>query len=287
MPTFATPEPITVTLDVVIADVRLRASERADTVVTIAPRNPSDSEDVEAADRARTEFADGRLEIRAHRSWLTNISPRRTGGALDIEIELPTGSEVRGEASIAEVHAAGELGACHFTTSVGDLTFDRTGPATLSTHGRVSAARIGGTAEIKSGGTVRIGELAGTTTIKNLNGATEVGTVAGGLTCRSANGDIAVDTALADVKATTSNGAIRVDEVVRGDISLETANGRIEVGIRPGTAARLDVHSRLGVVRNALDQAEGPDRSDEIATVRARTSLGDVVIRRPEPRTAR
>ena len=286
MPTFTTPDPITVTLDLVIADVRLRAGERADTVVTIAPRNPSDSEDVRAAERVRTEFADGRLEVRAHRTWRSNISSR-TGGALDIEIELPSGSEVRGEASIAEVHAAGEFGACRFTTSVGDLTFDRTGSATLSTHGRVSVARIGGSAEIKSAGAVRIGELAGTATIKNLNGATEVGTVAGGLTCRSANGDISVGTALADVKATTSNGDVRIDEVVRGDVSLETANGRIEIGIRPGTAARLDVHSRLGVVRNALDQADGPEGSDEIATVRARTSLGDVVVRRPESRTAR
>lgn len=286
MPTFATPEPITVTLDLVIADVRLRAGDRADTVVTIGPRDPSNSEDVQLAERTRTEFADGRLEIRANRSW-RDISPFRTGGALDIEIELPAGSEVRGEASIAEVHAAGELGVCQFATSVGDLTFDRTGPATLSTNGRVSVGRIGGAAEIKSANAVRIGEIAGTATIKNLNGVTEVGTAGGTLTCRSANGDISVDTALADVEATTSNGDVRVDEVVRGDISLETANGRIEIGIRPGTAAQLDVHSRLGRVRNALDAADGPDRSDEIATVRARTSLGDVVIRRPEPRTTR
>ncbi len=88
MPTFATPEPITVTLDLVIADVRLRAGDRADTVVTIGPRDPSNSEDVQLAERTRTEFADGRLEIRAHRSW-RDISPFRTGGALDIEIELP------------------------------------------------------------------------------------------------------------------------------------------------------------------------------------------------------
>ncbi|GAA5140086.1 DUF4097 family beta strand repeat-containing protein [Pseudonocardia adelaidensis] len=286
MPTFATPEPITVTLDLVIADLRLRAGERADTVVTIGPRDPSNSEDVQLAERTRVDFADGRLEIRAHRSW-RSLSPFRTGGALEIEIELPAGSEVRGEASIAEVHAAGELGACRFTTSIGDLTFDRTGPATLSTHGRVTVGRIGGAAEISSAGAVRIDETAGTTTIKNLNGATQVGIVGGGLTCRSANGGISIDTALADVKATTSNGDIRVDEVVRGDISLETANGRIEVGIRPGTAARLDVHSRLGRVRNALDAADGPAGSDEIAGVRARTSLGDIVIRRPETRTAR
>ena len=86
--------------------------------------------------------------------------------------------------------------------------------------------------------------------------------------------------------ATTSNGGIRVDEVVRGDISLKTANGHIEVGIRPGTAARLDVQTKFGRIRNTLDAAEGPDESDEVATVSTRTSYGDIVIRRPESHTA-
>jgi hypothetical protein len=286
MPTFATPEPISVTLTLLVADVRLRAGDRADTVVVIGPRDPSDAEDVQVAERTRAEFADGRLEVRAHRSW-RSISPFRSGGALDIEIELPAGSDVRGEASVAEVHAAGPLGSCHFTTSVGDLTFDRTGPATLSTTGRVSVGRIGGAAEIHAAGAVRIGETAGPTTIKNLNGVTQVGTVAAALTCRAANGDVTVGTALAGVEAATSNGDIRVDEVVRGDVSLETAHGRIEIGIRPGTAAQLDVSSRYGRVRNVLDTVEGPDLADEVATVRARTSYGDVVIRRPESRTTR
>jgi hypothetical protein len=286
MPTFATPGPISVTLDLNIADVRLAAADRADTVVTVAPRNPSEPEDVELAERTRVEFAEGRLQIRAPRSW-RSLSPFRTGGALDVEIELPTGSEVRGEASIAEVRAAGELGACRFKTSVGDLTFDRTGPATLTTNGRVTVGRIGGPAEVSSAGAVRIGTAAGSTTIKNLNGATEVGAVESDLTCRAANGDISVGTALGDVKATTSNGDVSVDEVVRGDISLETSHGRVEIGIRPGTAAQLDVHSRLGRVRNDLTAADAPDRSDEIATVRARTSLGDIVIRRPESHASR
>jgi DUF4097 and DUF4098 domain-containing protein YvlB len=285
MPTFATPGPISLTLDLNIADVRLRAGDRADTVVTIAPRNPSEPEDVELAERARVEFTDDRLEIRAPRSW-RSISPFRTGGALDVEIDLPARSEVRGEAAIAEVHAAGELGTCRFKTSVGDLAFDRTGPATLSTNGRVTVGRIGGPADINSAGAVRIGTAAGSTTIKNLNGATEVGTVESDLTCRAANGDISVGTALGDVTATTSNGDVRVDEVVRGDISLKTANGHIEVGIRPGTAARLDVHTKFGRVSNSLDVADGPAESDEVATINTRTSFGNIVIRRPESHTA-
>jgi hypothetical protein len=286
MPTFATPEPITVTLSLTLADIRLRASERADTVLTIGPRDPANAKDVELAERTRTEFAGGRLEIQAPQPWRV-LGPSRNAGTLDVEIALPTGSAVDGEAWIADLHTTGELGRCDFATSMGDLTVDRTGPAKLATNSRVTARRIGGTAEIKAAGDVRIDEIGGTTTIKNLNGATRVGQVGGVLTCRSANGEIIVDTALAAVTATTSNGGIRVDEVVRGDISLKTANGHIEVGIRPGTAARLDVHTKFGRVRNTLDAADGPDESDEVATVSTRTSYGDIVIRRPESRTAR
>ena len=285
MPTFATPEPITLTLTLTVADIRLRASERADTVLTIGPRDPANAKDVELAERTRAGFADGRLEIHAPQPWRV-LGPSRNAGALDIEIELPTGSAVHGEAWIADLHATGELGRCDFATSMGDLTVDRTGPATLSTNSRVTAHRIGGTAEIKSAGTVRVDEVGGTTTIKNLNGTTQVGRVEGDLTCRSANGDITVDTALAAVTATTSNGAIRVDEIVRGDISLKTANGGIEIGIRPGTAARLDVQTKFGRVRNTLDATDGPGESDAVATGIGRTSSGDVVIRRPEFRTA-
>jgi hypothetical protein len=286
MPTFATPEPITVTLTLTVADIRLRASERTDTVLTIGPRDPSNAKDVQLAERTRTEFADGRLEIHAPQPWRV-LGPSKTAGALDIEIELPTGSAVHGEAWIADLHTTGELGRCDFATSMGDLTVDRTGPAKLATNSRVTARRIGGTAEIKSAGAVRIDEVGGTTTIKNLNGATQVGRVEGDLTCRSANGEITIDTALAAVEATTSNGDIRVDEIVRGDISLKTANGHIEIGVRPGTAARLDVHTKFGRVRNTLDAADGPAESDEVATVSTRTSYGDIVIRRPESRTSR
>ncbi|MHA6631744.1 DUF4097 family beta strand repeat-containing protein [Pseudonocardia sichuanensis] len=286
MPTFATPEPITLTLTLTLADIRLRATERADTVLTIGPRDPSSAKDVELAERTRVDFADGHLEIHAPQPWRV-LGPSRNAGALDIEIDLPAGSTVEGEAWIADLHSTGELGRCRFATSMGDLTVDRTGPATLTTNGRVTARRIGGTAEIKSAGVVRIDEIAGMTTVKNLNGTTQVGRVEGDLTCRSANGDIAIDTALAAVTATTSNGGIRIDEIVRGDITLKTANGHIEIGIRPGTAARLDAQTKFGRVRNALGTTDGPGESDEVATVSTRTSHGDIVIRRPEPRTTR
>jgi hypothetical protein len=91
----------------------------------------------------------------------------------------------------------------------------------------------------------------------------------------------AVDQARAGVVAKSAHGNIRLGEVVSGSVVLETRVGDVEVGIREGTAAWLDVNTSVGNVHNALDAAEAPEPSAPTVEVRARTSFGDVLIRRP------
>jgi DUF4097 and DUF4098 domain-containing protein YvlB len=116
--------------------------------------------------------------------------------------------------------------------------------------------------------------------IKNSNGDTVVGEVTGDLRVKSANGRISVDRADASVVVKTANGNIRISEVVNGAIVLETAAGELEVGIREGTAAWLDVSSRYGRVRNSLDETNSPEQSEARVEIRARTSYGDILIHR-------
>ena len=47
-----------------------------------------------------------------------------------------------------------------------------------------------------------------------------------------------------------------------------------------GTAAWLDLSAGVGQVHNALDTANALEPSAETVEVRARTSVGDIVIRR-------
>ena len=142
--------------------------------------------------------------------------------------------------------------------------------------------RATGHAEIATGsGDVRVGELVGSAVIKNSNGDTWVGSAGGDLRVNAANGDIAVDLAHASVVAKSANGDVRLGEVVRGSVVLETSLGDLEVGIREGTAAWLDVRAAAGKVRNALEASEAPDASAETVEVRARTTAGSVVVRRP------
>ncbi len=62
--------------------------------------------------------------------------------------------------------------------------------------------------------------------------------------------------------------------MVRGEVRLETSYGAIEVGVREGTAAWLDVQSSGGLVRNMLTASGSPAGTEETAKVHARTRPG-------------
>jgi hypothetical protein len=281
MPSFETPEPISATIDIAMGDVRMVAGDRGATVVDVRPSDASDDEDVKAAELTRVEYANEQLLVKAPklRSWMS----RRSGGSIEVTVELPAGSHVHGSAGLADFRCEGPLGDCRIKTGLGRIQIDRAKTLNLkSGAGDITVDRVTGQAEVTAGsGDVRVRAVDAGAVIKNSNGDTWVGVGGGDLRLNSANGSIAVDQAQADVGAKSANGAVRVGEVIRGSVVLETQIGELEVGIREGTAAWLDVSSRFGRVRNSLTASDEPDPSGETVEVRARTSVGDVVIRRP------
>jgi DUF4097 and DUF4098 domain-containing protein YvlB len=183
----------------------------------------------------------------------------------------------------AQVLGEGRLGEVRVKTSSGDVRLDTTGALQLTaSHGSITVDRIEGTAEITtSSGSLRVGTVGGSAVLKNSHGATTVGTALGDLRVSGANGDISIARAGSSVTATTAHGTLRVAEVARGTVQLETSYGAIEVGVREGTAAWLDVSSKVGAIHNTLDAGEAPEPSAETVDVRARTSVGEIAIRRP------
>ncbi|MEN3283160.1 MAG: hypothetical protein V7607_4300 [Solirubrobacteraceae bacterium] len=280
MPTFNTPEPITATIDLAIGDIRISAGDRGATGVDVRPTDASNEEDLEAAEHTRVEYANEQLLVKAPklRSWLS-----RRGGSIDVTIELPAGSHVHGALGLADVHCDGRLGDCRIKTGLGRIRLDSADTLNLRTGaGDISVDRATGRAEVTAGsGDVRLGELDRRAVIKNSNGDTWVGVASDDVRLSAANGSIAVDLAQANVGAKSANGDVRLGEVVRGSVVLETKIGDLEVGIREGTAALVDVSSQFGRVHNTLSAADAPEPSAETVEVRARTSVGEIVIRRP------
>jgi DUF4097 and DUF4098 domain-containing protein YvlB len=278
MPTFTTPQPILVTLDLAAGDARISAGEREDTVVEVAPRDASRPADVRAAEQARVEFDNGRLHVRTPRQGLSF----NKGGFVEVTIALPTGSRVDGHTGAGTLHADGTLADCTLKSGAGDIRLERTGRVQLTSGaGDITVEGAAGDAKVATGsGEVRLGAVARHAVIKNGNGVIAVGDAGGELRLIGANGDITVERAAGNVVAKTANGSVRVGEVARGTVDLGTAYGDIEVGIAEGTAARLDVRTHFGSIRQGLDAAQAPPKTAQTVTVRGRTAYGDIVIER-------
>ncbi|MGW5676444.1 DUF4097 family beta strand repeat-containing protein [Streptomyces sp. NPDC003860] len=278
MPSFDTPEPISAIAHVEAGSIRFAAGDRPDTVVAVAPRDPKKDLDARAAEQTEVSFANGTLTIRTPKQrYLIG----RTG-TVDVTVELPTGSRIELTGAWTQVFGEGRLGEVRVKTSSGDVRLDTTGPLHLAaSHGSITVDRVEGPAEVStSTGSLRVGSIDGTGVLKNSHGTTIVGTVAGDLRVSGANGDIDVARAEGSVAATTAHGTVRVADVARGTVQLETSYGSIEVGVREGTAAWLDVTSDSGQVRNTLTASESPKQTEETVEVRARTRYGNIDILR-------
>lgn len=229
MPTFATPEPILVRIDLAVGEVHLSATDRVNTVVTVSPTDPASNISVEAAQRVRVDHSNRALEITQSLPWRYNYSAGLPSGFVTIVVELPTGSRVHGETALGAFSSSGCLGDCELSLDCGDIRLD---------------------------------EVAGTLQVKG------------------ATGNVQVRRARYDVDVRTSTGDIRVAEVIRGKVSLTTAVGTIEVGVRGGSAADLDVRTKLGRVRNMLSSVGGPGSYQNTVSIHACTNLDDIVIKR-------
>ncbi len=280
MPTFDTPEPIVVTIDTTGGHIRIHASDRADTVVEVRPSDESQDADVQAAGQTQVEYANGQLLVKTPRNKIRSLFGRTA--SIDLTVELPSGSRIEAR-TWGDFRSEGRIGESTFDIAAGSVRLDQTGRLKLRTAaGDVSVGRSGGHTDVTtSTGKIRIGEIDGTAVIKTSNGDITVGEVTGDVQLKTANGDITVDRALAGVGAKTAFGSVRIGEVVRGSVVLESGFGEVELGVREGTAAWLDVSSQHGSVRSDLDATDSPEQAGETVEVRARTNYGDIVIRRP------
>ena len=280
MTTFDTPDPIAVDLEVGVGDVRIEASDRADTIVQVSPSDPADPADVRAAEQTRVEYANGHLIVQGPGGWRRWVSHRRD--SIDVSVSVPTGSGLNAETGVATLRATGRLGEFRAKVGVGDVSLEVVGTLNLKTGaGDVTVDRVAGKAEVVTGsGRVRVGRVDGTAWVKNSNGDTWIGLAAGDARASTANGSIVIDRAEAGVVAKSAHGQVRVGEVARGTAVAESAFGDLEIGVRDGVPAWLDLHTKFGRVRNELDASNDPHSGEDSVEVRAHTSMGDIVIRR-------
>lgn len=284
---FNTPSPIAVALDLYVADVRFAVSDRTDTIVEVRPSDPDKTADIKAAENARVEYDDD-----ARTLSIVSKKPRNPFGgfggkrpeSIDVVIQLPADSDVRGAAQIGDFQSDGVLGTVVLKTDLGAVRLAETGPLNLRGGvGEIVVDGVSGSAEVHIGSNdIRIGTVDGTADLSTGNGQLRIGVVTGPANVKVSNGSVSVDRALSDITAASSNGGVRIGEVVRGRVSATSKNGGVEVGVREGTAAWLELNTGVGRIYNELTSAAAPEAGDPAGQVEvhASTKLGDVTIRR-------
>jgi hypothetical protein len=279
MPTFNTPNPIDVAVNLPVGAIEVIASDRADTEVTVSPTNPARPSDRHGADETQIDFDGRQITIKGPRS---RFSWAGTVESVDVRVELPTGSRLTAEIAVGGLRTVGRLGATRIKSSTGAVEVDTTGDLWLrASHGNATVGTAEGGVDITADhGQIRVGTVAGDAVLKASHGTILVGESRGDLEAKLSYGDLEITRALASVAAKTAYGSIQLREVSSGSIQVESGFGQVTVGVRPGVPVWLDLASKDGRVRNELDGDRAPDDSEQALAVRARTQFGDISIQR-------
>ncbi|MFF8098087.1 DUF4097 family beta strand repeat-containing protein [Streptomyces sp. NPDC016675] len=160
MPKFDTTAPVSAVLDIPAGHIRFIAADRADTTVEILPANAAKGSDVKAAERITVEYRDGVLRIEAapEKNRLLGDS-----GAVEVTVQLPTGSRVEAKAAGGEFRGVGRFGDVAFELAQGSVKLDEAESARLTLlDGDVSVRRLRGAARISTQkGDITIAEAMG------------------------------------------------------------------------------------------------------------------------------
>ncbi|MFJ9518877.1 DUF4097 family beta strand repeat-containing protein [Kitasatospora sp. NPDC101801] len=217
MQKFDTPAPIALALDVPAGRVRLIAADRLDSTVEVRPADASKGRDVKAAEQVTVEYGDGVLRIGAAPAGHRILG---NSGAVEVTVQLPSGSRVVATTAAAGFRSVGRLGEVTFEGAQGPVDLDETAGARLTVlAGDVSIGRLGGPAEISTQqGSIRIAEAAGGTVVlttrsgditvgaaPHVSAALDAGTGHGRIHNALRNAD---GTAALTIRATTDHGDI-------------------------------------------------------------------------------
>ncbi len=279
MPTYPTPGPIDLAVNLQVGEIEVVATDRTDTVVTVSPTNPTKAVDRRGAEQTRVDLVGQRLTVTGPRPRLSWIGPTES---VDLRIEVPTGSRLTAEIAVGGLRTVGRLGATRIKSSMGPVDVESTDDLWLRAgHGNATVGTAHGSVELTADhGQVRIGTVTGDALLQASHGSVQVGESGGDLDAKLSYGDLEISRARGSVAARSAYGSLTLHEVSHGSVQLDTAFGQVTVGVLDGVLAWLDLSSKSGHVRNRLEADRAPAGSERTVAVRARTQAGDITVQR-------
>lgn len=266
---FETHEPIELYVEIGKGSVQVHAIDTTETVVVLSG---SDADDT---------------EVRLEGHSLVVIAPQQRGGffggdrRLDVEVTLPTGSDLATKLGSADLHVTGVLGAAQVRSGSGDVRLDvLDGPCLVETgSGDVAVDRAAAPLRIKSGsGDVQVGTAAAELSVSTGSGDVLVRETGGPAAVKTGSGDLKIDRAGTDVGMTTGSGDLEIGSVTSGSVQVKSASGDVQVGIPAGIPVWTDVSTVSGRIHSTLEGAGQPEPGADYVELRAKTVSGDIVL---------
>jgi hypothetical protein len=282
--TFETPGPVRLDIRNGAGEVRIDASDVAETIVTLEPLRDNDAS-VEAVHNARVELrerADGHdvvIDVRGRSKFFR-------GAEVLIAVTCPSESSVEVHTGSADIEGRGRYTSIDVETGSGDVQFaDVSGDAEVSAaSGDVQMSTVGGDARVNTAsGDIQIATIGGDSRLNSASGDVMVRTVGGRLEVNTASGDVQVKEALASVTVNSASGDQQIGSVVQDSVHMRSASGDLRVGIKQGSRLFIDARSRSGDVNSELPVSDTPPAGEgeaPLVELRANTMSGDITIHR-------
>lgn len=188
----------------------------------------------------------------------------RANEAVDVVIEVPSGTAAKLSTFSADVLVSGRVGGADVATGSANITLDHVDGDLRVRYGNgtCTVARVSGSVEARSGA-----------------GRARFGYIDGSLNSACGSGELRVQEVRGSVRSRSGSGSASL-ETVHGDVDLASGSGPMSIGLPAGRPARLDVTTGSGQVRSDLPIEDAPRSSGEPITVRARTGSGDIRLHR-------
>jgi hypothetical protein len=262
--TFDTPGHVRAGIKIPSGRITVRATERATTYVRVeGERDPGD---VRVSIDA---LPDGGHQLNVEYRGKRTFGVLSIGRELDVDLEVPTGTDLVSDSGSADLVCEGTLGSIDYRTGSGDVRFeDVTGNLTTkSGSGDVDGHAVGGDLSVHSA-----------------SGDVAIGSIAGSATVRTASGDLRLGPIGRNVQVITVSGDVDLTSIGTGWAKIRAVSGDIDVGVAPGISVYLDISSTSGDVRSDLDAGGAPSSGVADLELTATSVSGDISIRRASAR---
>ncbi|QUH00933.1 DUF4097 family beta strand repeat protein [Saccharopolyspora erythraea] len=167
----------------------------------------------------------------------------------------------------------------------------------VHTSGQVSVSGKAGRVQIQAAsGDVSVDESSGSATVRTSAGPLKLGSVLGGVQARSGSGDVeiaSIDSPSSvvtgsgnvwigavhdDVLVRSGSGDLTVADATRGQVELISGSGQLQVAVRRGVGAEVDLTSSTGSATSDLAVSDEPPAEEPPLRVFGRTGTGDALI---------